>query len=187
VLRGLGLSRDIVLLLSSSSGLRGGSLGGSSRLGLLLRRGVLDGLLDKDGLINNSLPDGLVDSGLIPTSDVGVLATPLLVEHILETARDLRGKGEISQSQALTHKPGVDKKVVLENSKSLGCGSLCVFNVLLVVGVFADQRTEPATESGQNFRVRVRHPANNLRIVLLGLAQEGRFFVLATNRRAVST
>jgi hypothetical protein len=66
-----------------------------------------------------------------------------------------------------------------------GC-LLRVLDVLLVVGVTAENRTVPATEGEENLRVGIRHPSQDGSIVLLGLAQKGGLLVLRSHCFKVS-
>jgi hypothetical protein len=170
---GLGLLFLLLLL-----GLRG-SLGllllGS---GLLLGWHVLDGLLDELELVDDGSDDGLVANGLVPTSDVGVLCPPLLVEEELEaTAEDAEGE-DVSEGDALANEVGVDQEVLLEDADGLEGSLLGVLNVLLVVGVAALERTEPATKRGEDLLVGEGHPPQDGGVVLLGLAKEGGLLIL---------
>lgn len=74
---------SLLLLLLLSSGLGGSSLGGSSGLGLLLGRSVLDGLLNEGGLSGNGKVDVLVADQVVPTVDSGVGSTELGVKDLL--------------------------------------------------------------------------------------------------------
>lgn len=95
----LGLIFLLLLLCGLSFGCRwSGSL---SRLGFLLGGSVLDSLVNQDWLLDNCLPDRLVDDGLKPTGGVGVLSTPGLVKDILEAPGDLRGKEKVCKCDAL--------------------------------------------------------------------------------------
>ena len=145
---------------------------------LLLWWGVGDGLLDELGLTGNGLEDVLVDNGLVPTVDVGVLRAPLLVEEELVTTLDDGGSEEIGEGEALADEVGVDEEVVVEDSDVVGGALLAVVDVLLVVCVPADQRAEPASESWEDLSVGEGHPAEDGGVVLLGLAEEGGLLVL---------
>lgn len=131
---------------------------------------VFDSLVDHDWLVNDGFPDGLIGEGLIPTSHVGVFVAPGLVEDKLETARDQRCSVEVCKGDALTDKESVNQEVLLEDADNLVCGLLGIFNVLLVVGVAADEGTEPVTEIGKDFGVGVGHPPHDRGVVHLGLA-----------------
>lgn len=140
----LGLRGSLLLGLSSlggSSGLRGssrlGDLGGNVGQG----RGVQEG-----ELLGNSSVDGLVDDGLVPTSDSGVLLAPLLVEEVLEATVEQASAEEISEGDALADEVGVVGEVLLsgiDGSTSLLGG---VIDSLLVVGLGAVQEGNPSTE-----------------------------------------
>ncbi|TIA29845.1 hypothetical protein D6C78_09973 [Aureobasidium pullulans] len=188
---GLGGGRGLLLIVvlgGSSLGLGGLlrllSLGG----GLLLGGLVGDGLLNEFELLGNVRVDGLVGDSLEPTGDVGVVAAPLLVEEVLEAAGDDAGSEDVGKSEALTNEVGVDEEVVLKGTDSLGGGLLGGVDGLLVVGVTADQRAEPATEGGEDLSVGKGHPSEDGGVVLLGLAEEGGLLVLGSDcmRIAVS-
>lgn len=158
---GLGSFRLGLVIIVISSRLSSRRLGGSRGLGILLGRGVLDGLLNEDRLLNNGLPHWLVDHGLVPTGHVGVFRAPRLVQGVLEATGDLRSEEKIGQSDALTNQEGVDEEVAFEDSESLRSESLGIFHTLLVVGILSDQRAEPATEGREDFGVRERHPTDD--------------------------
>lgn len=128
--------------LGGSSGLRGGLgslrlLGGDVGQG----RGIEEG-----ELLGNSRVDGLVDDGLVPTSDSGVLLAPLLVEEVLEAAVQETSAEEISEGDALANEVGVVGEVLLSSVN--GSSSLLggVIDSLLVVGLGAVQEGSPSTE-----------------------------------------
>lgn len=179
---GTGGGGGLLLLVLNLLGLRG-SLGLLGLGGSLLLWGLVgDGLLDElELLVDNLRVDALVGDGLVPTGDVGVLAAPLLVEEELEATGDEASSEEISKSETLADEVGVDEEVVLEGLDGLVGGLLAVLDALLVVGVTADERTEPATESGEDLSVGVRHPPQNGGVVLLGLAEEGGLLVLGSD------
>ncbi|THX29268.1 hypothetical protein D6D10_08970 [Aureobasidium pullulans] len=161
---GLGGGRGLLLIVvlgGSSLGL-GGLLGLLSLgSGLLLGGLVGDGLLDELELLGNVRVDGLVGDSLEPTGDVGVVAAPLLVEEVLEATGDDAGSEDVGKSEALTNEVGVDEEVVLKGTDSLGGGLLGGVDGLLVVGVTADQRAEPATEGGEDLSVGKGHPSED--------------------------
>lgn len=152
---GKGLKR--VLGLGGLGGLLlGGSLGGS--LGSLLlgslrllggNVGELRGV-KKLELGGNSRVDGLVVDSGVPPGDVGVLLAPLLVEEELETTGNDTSGEQVGKGDALANQVGVVLEVLLNGSKNLGGGLGGIVNVLLVVGVTADQRAVPLAEAGQN-------------------------------------
>ena len=74
----------------------------------------------------------MVDDGLVPTSNVGVLRPPFLVEEELETTSDKGDGEEIGKSEALANEVGVDEEVVLEDLEGLQGTRLAVLNRLLV-------------------------------------------------------
>lgn len=176
----LGLGGGLVLLLSRSGS--SGS-GGSLLLGLLLLLGgsVGDGLLSEDGVLNNSLEERLVDNGLVPSGDGNVLGAPLLVQDESESAGQETGSVDISEGDTLANEVGVLGEVSLENGDVLQGNLGGLLNILLVVGVLADQGAVPSTEAGQELRVGIGQPAEDGSIVLLGLAQEGGLLVLGGN------
>jgi hypothetical protein len=181
---GLGGSGSILLVVV----LGGSSLGLSGLLGLLSLGGSLllggnigDGLLDELELLGNLRVDGLVGDGGEPTGDVRVGAAPLLVEEVLEATGDDAGSEDIGKSEALTNEVGVDEEVVLEGTDGLGGGLLGILDGLLVVGVTANQGTEPATEGGEDLSVGEGHPSEDGSVVLLGLAEESGLLVLGSD------
>ena len=178
---GLGGSRGLLLVVVGGGGSLGlGGLLGLLSLGgsLLLGRVVGDGLLDELELLGDIRVDGLVGDGSEPTGDVGVVAAPLLVEEVLEATGDDAGSEDVGKSEALTNEVGVDEEVVLEGTDGLGGGLLGILDGLLVVGVTANQRAEPATESGEDLSVGEGHPSEDGGVVLLGLAEESGLLVL---------
>jgi hypothetical protein len=189
---GLGSLRSLILLLLLLSGglhlgLRGSLGGGRSLLLLLLllvvvlrarRRLVLEGLLGEDDVLDNGGVDVLGNDGSEPTGDVGVLGAPLGVPEELEAAGDNAGGEEIGKGEALADEVGVDEEVVLEDLDG-GLGGLeGLVDVLLVVGVTADQGTESGTKDREDLSVGEGHPAEDAGVVLLGLAEEGGLLVL---------
>lgn len=150
-----GLSRRLL------SGL-GGSLGSGLLLGLLgllgSNVGELGGIEEFE-LGRNSRVNGLVVDGLIPTRDVGVLLTPLLVEEKLEATGDDGGGKQISESDALADEVGVVLEVLLDGGNGLRGQLGSVVNVLLVVGVTADQGTVPLAENRQDLGLEFRRLA----------------------------
>lgn len=114
---------------------------------------VFDSLVNQDGLLNDGLPDWLVDNGLEPTGGVGVLITPRLVQDILEATRNLRSKEEICKSDPFTDEEGVNKQVVFQDLDDIKGGLLSIFDRLLVVRVLADQRAEPKSEMWEDLGV----------------------------------
>lgn len=172
----LGLLLRLGLGLSS----RSSSLGRSrSSLGLLLLgRSVLDSLLSEDRAGDDGLERSLVDDGVVPSGDGNVLGAPSLVQNGSESAGEERGTEVIGEGDALTNQVGVGSEVLLKDGEGL-VGSLDgIFNVLLVVGVKAQQRAVPGTELGEDLSVDEREPAEDGSVVLLGLAQESSLFVL---------
>lgn len=143
----LGLGGSLLLGLSSLGG--SGGLRGSSRLGSLRLLGgdVGQGRGVQEGeLLGNSSVDGLVDDGLVPTSDSRVLLAPLLVEEVLEATVEEASAEEISEGDALADEVSVVGEVLLSsingNSNLLGG----VIDSLLVVGLGANQRGDPSTD-----------------------------------------
>lgn len=145
---------------------------------LLLWWGVCNGLLDQGGLAGNGGEDLLVGDSLEPAGGVGVLGAELLVEDGGEATGGNAGGVEVGEGEALTDEVGVDEEVVLEDAKALGGALLGVVDVLLVVGVLADERTEPASEGGEELGGGEGSPLEDGSVVLLGLAEEGRLLVL---------
>lgn len=154
--------------------------GSSGRLGLLLLlgRGVLDHLLSEDGVLNNSLEGGLVDHGLVPAGDARVLRAPGLVQDGSEGAGEEGSSKKVSQGDALANEVGVGGEVALEGGNVLQRDLGGLLNGLLVVGIHAQEGAVPGGEAGQELRVGEGHPAEDRRIVLLGLAQKGGLLVL---------
>jgi len=177
---GLGGGGGLLLLLNlfglgGSLGLLG--LGG----GLLLGGNVLDGLLDELELGGNSRVAGGVVNGLVPTGDVGVLSTELLVEEVLEAAGEDAGGKQVGKSQTLTNEVGVGKEVLLEDVDGLEGSLGGVVNVLLVVGVAAEDGAEPAAKGTKDLGVGEREPLEDGGVVLLGLAEKAGLLVLGSN------
>lgn len=77
--------------------------------------------------------------------------------------RDLQ---EIGECESVSNEEGVDKEVALQDGDDLLGLLFGIFDVLLVVGILANQGTEPATKSGKELGVGERHPSNNRRVVL---------------------
>lgn len=177
----LRLGGRLVLLLLLLGCRLGGSLG-LLLLGLLLGcslgGNVLDGLVDEVELSSDLSVAGDVVDGLVPTGDVGVLRSPCLVEEVLEAAGEDAGSEDIGKSQTLADEIGVCKKVLLEDLDGLEGGSSRVINVLLVVGVAAENGAEPATERGEDLGVGEGHPSQDGGVVLLGLSQKCGLLVL---------
>lgn len=173
----LGLLLRLGLGLSS----RSSSLGRSrSSLGLLLLlgRSVLDSLLSEDRAGDDGLERSLVDDGVVPSGDGNVLGAPSLVQNGSESAGEERGTEVIGEGDALTNQVGVGSEVLLKDGEGLVSSLDGIFNVLLVVGVKAQQRAVPGTELGEDLSVDEREPAEDGSVVLLGLAQESSLFVL---------
>ena len=169
--------RVLRLLSRLLSGLLGSRLG----LLLLLRRGVLDDLLSKDGVGDDSLESGLVDDSVVPSGDGGVLGAPFLVQNSGESTSEEGSSEVIGQGDTLANKVGVGSEVRLEDSDVLQ-GSLGSFvDILLVVAVQAHEGTVPATEARQNLSVDKGQPTEDGSIVLLGLTQEGGLLVLGSH------
>jgi len=61
------------------------------------------------------------------------------------------------------------------------CGLLGFFDILLVVRIAADERTEPATDVGEDFSINIGHPADDRGVILFGLAQQSCLLVLRCN------
>lgn len=158
---GLGSGGSILLLSRGSGGSRLGSLlllGGGSRLGLL-RGGVGEGGgLEELKLGGGSSPDGLVDDGFIPSSGVGVLLAPILVEEELEATGDDAGGKQISQGDALADEVGVVEKVLLNGGENLEGGLLGIINRLLVVASTAQKREVPGAQGREDLGVEEGHP-----------------------------
>lgn len=154
---GLG-SRGGLILLSFSSGLSsrfGGGLGSLRLLGSDIGQGRL---LKERQLLGNGSDDGLVDNSLVPTSGVGVLLAPLLVEEVLEATVEERGAEQVSESDALANQEGVVEQVLLNDIDGLLNDLGGVINILLVVGGLANERSEPVAERLDDLRVDERHP-----------------------------
>lgn len=148
----LGLGGRSILL---GSGLWGG-LRSRSRLGLLRLLGGDVGQLggvEKLERLGNVTVDRLVVDSLVPSSDVGVLSTPLLVVEELEAAGDDASGKQISEGDALANQVGVVKEVLLYDINNLSSTLSCLVNVLLVVLVPAKERAVPSTELRENLGV----------------------------------
>lgn len=130
-----------------------GSLGSGLLLGLL---GLLGGNVGELGgveelkLGGDGGVDGLVVDSRVPTGDVGVLLAPLLVEEELEATGHDGGGEQVGKGDALANQVGVVLQVLLNGSNGLSGQLGSVVDVLLVVGVTADQGAVPLAESRQN-------------------------------------
>ena len=60
-----------------------------------LRRLILDGFVNEIKLASNIGIDRLVTHSLVPSSDIGVFFTPLLVEKVFEAGRNEAGGEQI--------------------------------------------------------------------------------------------
>lgn len=185
--RVLGLGSWLLLLLSRGSGSGSSNFGGRSWLGslFLFWWDILQWLLDERRLRNNSLENGLVDNGFIPSSSGRVRKAPLLAEDILESAVAETGSEEISQSYTLTNKESVTGKVLLKDIECFQSTGRGFLNSLLVVGFLAKDWAEPGTDVWNNFRVGKAHPAKDGGIVLLGLSEKGSLLVLGSNYKSL--
>lgn len=179
---GLAKGLEGVLGLGGGGGLlsRGSGSGGSSGLGLLLLLGgsVLDDLLGEDGGGDNGLEGGLVDDGVVPAGDGGVLRAELLVENGGKGTGQEGGSEEISQGDALANQVGVGSEVLLEDGTGLQGNLGGLIDGLLVVAVEAEERAVPSSKLQDELAVGKGHPADNGSIVLLGLAEESGLLVL---------
>lgn len=99
----------------------------------------------------------------------------------MESAGKDGGGEQISKSKSLADKEGLAQEVLFQNTDNLKGRSLGGINGLLVVCSSTDQRTEPATEVGEDLRVGERHPLQDLSIVLLGLSEKSGLLVLGGN------
>jgi hypothetical protein len=173
---GLGSRLGFIFLLLSR--LRSSFGGFLLRLLLLLGGGVLDSLLHKNGVLNNSLVDRLVDHGSVPTSNGRVLRAELLVQNGGKGAGDGGGSKDIGKGQTLTNEVSLSSEVLLKNGQ-VGESSLGgILNILLVVGVQSKERAVPRTDGGEELGVGIGYPAKDGSVVLLGLAQESSLLVL---------
>lgn len=157
----LGGGSRLLLLLSGGLG-GGGSLG--SGLGLLRLLGGSvgqDGSLQEGELLGDGSVDGLVNNGLVPSSNSGVLLAPLLVEEVLEAAVEEASAEEISQGDALTNEVGVVSEVLLSSVNSTGNLLGEVIDSLLVVGGGTGQGLDPSTDLGGDLGVEVGHPSED--------------------------
>lgn len=155
----------------------------SSRLGLLLLlgRGVLDDLLSKDGVGDDSLESGLVNDSVVPSGDGGVLGAPGLVQNSGKGTSEERSSEVIGQGDTLANEVGVGSEVRLEDSDVLQGSLGSLIDILLVVAVQAHEGTVPAAEARQNLSVDKGQPTEDGSIVLLGLTQEGSLLVLGSH------
>lgn len=138
-----GLGGRLLHGLGSLGGGLGGGLGSLSLFGSDVGQ---DRGIEEGKLLGNSRVDGLVDDGLVPTSNSGVLLAPLLVEEVLEATVQETGAEEISEGDALADEVGVVAEVLLSSVN--GSASLLggVIDSLLVVGLGAVQEGNPRTE-----------------------------------------
>ena len=72
----------------------------------------------------------------------------------------------------------MDEEVLLKNADSYESFLASVVDVLLVVGITTNERTEPSTDRREDLVVGIRHPSNNRCVVLLSLTEEARLLVL---------
>ena len=157
----------------SGSGVGGGS--GGSGLGLLSLLGLLGGhvgqgrLVEELLLLGNGRVDGLVNDGLVPTSDVGVLLAPLLVKEVLEAAGSNASSKQVGQSDAVANKVGVAEEVVLDDLEGLEAALGRLLDGLLVVRVLSEEWTEPATQRGEDLGVEEGEPLQDGGIAAKGL------------------
>lgn len=179
---GLGGSRSFLLLDGRSN--RGGSgSGDSSRrrlLGLFLLLGgsVLDSLLDLLSLRDDGSENRLAADQVEPAGEVREFLTERLVEDILEATNGQGGDEEIGESDALGDEEGVEEEVRVDDTNGLAGASSSLINVLLVVGHATDQREEPLSNLGEDLGVGERHPAEDLGVIALGLAEKSGLIVL---------
>lgn len=177
-----GLAKGLkgVLGLGGGGGLLGSGGRGSGGLGLLLLLGgsVLDDLLGEDGGGDNGLEGGLVDDGVVPASDGGVLRAELLVQDGGKCTGQKGGSEDISQGDALANQVGVGSEVLLEDGRDLHGSLGGLIDGLLVVAVEAEERAVPSRKLRDEIAVGKGHPADNGSIVLLGLAEESGLLVL---------
>lgn len=160
----LGQSLKRVLGPGGLSGLLSGSgLGGSLLLGsrLLLRLlGLLGGNIgelrgvEELELGCDSRVDGLVVDSLVPSRDIGVLLAPLLVEEELEATGNDGDSKQISEGDSLADQISVVLQVLLNGGNGLRGQFGGIVDVLLVVGVAADQGTVPLAQRGENLGLR---------------------------------
>lgn len=158
----LGGGSRLLLLLSGGLGGGGGSLGNGLGLLRLLGGSVgQDGSLQEGELLGDGSVDGLVNNGLVPTSNSGVVNAPLLVEEVLEAAVEEASAEEISQGDALTNEVGVMSEVLLSSINSTGNLLGEVIDSLLVVGGGTGQGLDPSTDLGGDLGVEVGHPSED--------------------------
>jgi len=167
---GLGGSRLLLLLSSRLGG--GSGLGGGGRLGLLnlLGSGVgQNRRLQDRKLLNDGSVDGLVDNGLVPTGNGGVLLAPLLVEEELEASVEEASAENISEGDALTNKVGVVGKVLFNRIDVTTNLLEEIIDGLLVVGDSTSQLLDRTADMRGDF-IEEGHPFQDGSVVLLGLA-----------------
>ena len=174
----LRLRSRLVLLSGRSGGSRSSLLLG---LLLLLGRSVLDGLVNEDRVLNNGLEGGLINDGLVPPGNGGVVSADLLVNDGSEGTGEERSGEKIGEGDALANEVGVGSEVSVEDTELLQGSLRSVLNVLLVVRVEAKEGAEPRAEANKELRVGERQPAEDGSIVLLGLAEEGGLLVLGSH------
>ena len=96
----------------------------------------------------------------------------------LEATGEDGGREDVGKRQTLTDKESVEGQVALDDTDGLESRRLRGVDVLLVVGVTADQRAEPVAEREEDLGVGVRHPLEDRGVVLPGLSEEGGLLVL---------
>jgi len=158
---GLGSLLGSLLGLGGRSSLGLSGLLGLSLLGLGSSLGGYIGEgrdLEKVILGLDSVEDGLGRDGLEPAGYVGVLLSPLLAEEELEATGNDSGSEEVSEGDALANEVGVVEEVLLDNGDSPKSLLGRLLNGLLVVGVLANEGSEPATDRRKDLGVEEREP-----------------------------
>ena len=146
---------------------------------ILLRRLILQANITHGRVRYHVLPDRCPGDLVVPAGDVGVLITPLFVQHELEPARQQRNGEEVGKGEAIADEEGAAVgQVDLEELGRLERALARVLDALFVVGDPVGQRPEPAADLGQDLVVGVRHEAQDRGEFLVVAAQERGVFVL---------
>ncbi len=146
-----------------------------------LGRLVLDRFVDVLQLAYYGGVDGLMVDGFVPACNVGVLSAPFLVKEVLEATGEDAGSVEVGEGNTLAYQEGVDEKVFVEHGNGLHGGFDGFGDVLLIVGVPANEGAETGGYSGEDFVVGEAHPAYDGGVVLLGFSEEGGLLVLGSD------
>lgn len=99
----------------------------------------------------------------------------------MEATIQVRGHGDISNSQSLANKVCRIPQDSIKILQDLLDGDFCGIDVFLVIGISADGRTEPGSETGEDFGVCEGAPLHYLCVCFEVFGDEGRVGVLFGN------